>query len=110
MGEVIARTAVELHPRAALTGNDAEAVMLDLAQPLAAGWQFIGFAGKTRRDEPGREGTHQHADEIQGGNNFCNSNQIFLEKGELFHGDQDRISALRTALCVLTSAPIAIRC
>jgi hypothetical protein len=28
--------------------------------PLAAGWQFIGFAGKARRDEPGQEGTLQH--------------------------------------------------
>jgi hypothetical protein len=33
-----------------------EAVMLDLVQPLAAGWQLIGFGWKARRDEPGREG------------------------------------------------------
>jgi hypothetical protein len=35
--EVIARTALEPHSRPILTGNDAEAVMLDLVQPLAAG-------------------------------------------------------------------------
>jgi hypothetical protein len=43
-------------------GNDAEAVMLDLMQPLAAGWQLIGFGWEARRDEPGREGTLQHAE------------------------------------------------
>src|SRR5262249_35819086 len=37
MGEVVARTAVEPHPRASLAGNDAKAVVLDLVQPLAAG-------------------------------------------------------------------------
>jgi hypothetical protein len=31
------------------------AVVLDLVQPLAAGWQFRGFGPKARRDEPGRE-------------------------------------------------------
>src|SRR5262249_30734700 len=36
MGEVIAGTAVEPHLRASLAGNDAEAVVLDLVQPLAA--------------------------------------------------------------------------
>ena len=41
---------------ASLAGNDAEAVVLDLVQPLAAGWQLIGFGWETRRDEPGREG------------------------------------------------------
>ena len=55
--EIVARTAVEPHSRAALAGNDAEAVVLDLVQPLAAGWQLIGFGRKARRDEPGREGT-----------------------------------------------------
>jgi hypothetical protein len=35
-GEVVARTAVESHLRAVLAGNDAEAVVLDLVQPLAA--------------------------------------------------------------------------
>src|SRR5262249_5768905 len=60
-GEVIAGTAVEPHLRAVLAGNDAEAVMLDLMQPLAAGRQLIGFGWKARRDEAGREGAHtQH--------------------------------------------------
>jgi len=48
---VIAGTAVEPHLRAFLTGNDAEAVVLDLVQPLAAGGQLRGFGGKARRDE-----------------------------------------------------------
>src|SRR5262249_9754767 len=61
-GEVVAWTAVESHLHALLAGNDTEAVMLDLMQPIAAGRQFIGFGGKARRDEPGREATRQHVD------------------------------------------------
>src|SRR5262249_40643429 len=61
-GEIVARTAIEPHPLAVLAGNDAEAVMLDLVQPLAAGRQLIGFGWEARRDEPGREGTLQHAE------------------------------------------------
>src|SRR5262249_52143265 len=57
VGEVVAWTAVEPHLRASLAGNDAEAVMFDLMQPMAAGRQLIGFCWKTRRDEPGRQGT-----------------------------------------------------
>jgi hypothetical protein len=60
VGEIIARTTVELHLDAGLAGNDAEAVVLDLVQPLAAGRQFIGFGWKTWDDEPGRQGTLQH--------------------------------------------------
>ena len=43
-------------------GDDAEAVVLDLVQPLAAGRQLIGFGWEARRDEPGRQGTLQHVD------------------------------------------------
>ncbi len=57
MGEVIAGTAIEPHPRAVLPGDDTKAVMFDFVQPPAAGWQFIGFGRQARRDEPGREGT-----------------------------------------------------
>ena len=60
--EVIAGTAVEPHPLTILAGDDTESVMLDLVQPQAAGRQLIGFGGEARRDEPGREGTLQHAD------------------------------------------------
>ena len=60
MGEVIAGAAVEPHLRAVLAGDDAEAVMLDFMQPLAAGWQLVGFGWEARRDEPGRQGTLQH--------------------------------------------------
>src|SRR5215831_3623988 len=35
--ELVARTAIEPHPLTILASNDAEAVMLDLVQPLAAG-------------------------------------------------------------------------
>jgi len=56
-GEVVAGPAVEPHPLAILTGNDAEAVMLDLMQPQAAGRQLIGFGWEARRDETGRKGT-----------------------------------------------------
>ena len=58
--EVITRTAIESHLRAVLAGNDAEAVMLDLMQPLAAGRQLVGSGWKARRDEPCRQGTLQH--------------------------------------------------
>ena len=61
MGEVIARTAVEPHLRAVLAGNDSEAIVLDLVQPLAARRQCVGFDREARRDEPGRESAHtQH--------------------------------------------------
>ena len=60
VGEVVARTAIEPHLRAVLASNDAEAVVLDLMQPLAARGQLIGFGWEARRDEPGREGTLQH--------------------------------------------------
>ena len=43
-------------------GDNPEAVVLDLVQPLAAGRQFIGFGWEARRNEPGREGTLQHVD------------------------------------------------
>jgi len=62
MGEIIARTAVKPHLRAGLAGDDAEAVMLDHMQPLAAGRQLIGSGWEARRDEPGRQGTLQHVD------------------------------------------------
>ena len=58
----ISGTAVEPHLRASLAGNDAEAVVLDLVQPLAARRQLVGFGWEARRDEAGREGRLQHAD------------------------------------------------
>jgi hypothetical protein len=30
-------------------------------QPQVAGGKLVGLCGKARRDEPGREGTQQHA-------------------------------------------------
>ena len=61
-GEVVARTTIEPHSWAVLPGDNPKAVMLDFVQPLAAGRQLVGFGWKARRDEPGREGTLQHAD------------------------------------------------
>src|SRR5262245_18383202 len=55
-GEVVAGPAVEPHPLTILAGNDAEAVVLDLVEPLAAGRQLFGFGWEARRDEPGPEG------------------------------------------------------
>jgi hypothetical protein len=60
-GETVSRTAIEPHLRASLAGNDAEAVMLDFMQPLAARGQLIGFRWETRRDEAGRQGTASRA-------------------------------------------------
>jgi hypothetical protein len=42
--------------------------MLDFVQPLAAGRQLIGFGWEAWRDEPGREGTLQHAEQIKSRN------------------------------------------
>jgi hypothetical protein len=76
MSEAIAGAAVETNLRAFFTSNDAEAVVLDLVQPLAVGRQFRGFCRKARRDESGREGTLlQHADLIRSGNS---SSQILV--------------------------------
>ena len=47
--ELVARAAIEPHPLTILASNDAEAVMLDLVQPLAAGWQRVGFGGEARK-------------------------------------------------------------
>jgi hypothetical protein len=58
--EVVARRAIEPHLRASLPGNDAEAVALDLVQPLAAGRQLISPGWERWRDEPGPEGALQH--------------------------------------------------
>ena len=54
MGEIVARTAIEPHLCAGLAGDNAEAVMLDLVQPIAAGRQLVGFGWEARRDESGR--------------------------------------------------------
>src|SRR5262249_47459804 len=57
---VVARTTGEAHLRAGLADDDAEAIVLGLVQPLAAGRQIVGLCRKARRDEPGRQGTLQH--------------------------------------------------
>jgi len=48
------------------------AAVLYLVQPLAAGQQLIGFGWETRRDEPGREGTLQHVEQIKSCDGSCN--------------------------------------
>ena len=42
VGQVVARPAVEPHPRALLAGDHTEAVVLDLVQPLLAGGRLRG--------------------------------------------------------------------
>jgi hypothetical protein len=59
--QVIAGPAVEPHLGAVLPGDHPKTVMLDFVQPLAARRQLCGFDWEARRDEPGREGTLQHA-------------------------------------------------
>ena len=48
-----------------LPGNNPKAIVFDPVQPLAAGRQLRGFCRKARRDEPGRQGTLQHAEQIK---------------------------------------------
>ena len=55
--QIVARPAVEPHPRTVLAGYDPEAVVLDLMQPGGAGRRAGGFCGEARRDEAGRQGT-----------------------------------------------------
>ena len=56
-GELVAWTTIEPHPLTILAGNDAEAVMLNLMQPQAAGRQRVGFGWEARRDEAGWKST-----------------------------------------------------
>jgi hypothetical protein len=56
---------LEPHLRAVLAGNDAEAVVFDFVQPIAAGRQLVGFGREARRDEPGRQGTLQHVHTVR---------------------------------------------
>jgi hypothetical protein len=77
-GEVVARTAIEAHTLAVLAGNDAEAVMFDFMQPLAAGGQLIGFGWETRRNESRREGMLQHAGQIKLCNSDCNQSRAVI--------------------------------
>jgi len=60
-GEVVARTTIEPHSGAVLPRDNPKTVVFDLVQPLAVGWQLIGFGRKARRAEPGRVGSQtQH--------------------------------------------------
>jgi hypothetical protein len=61
VGQVVARAAVEPHAIAVLAGYDAKAVMLDLMQPDRPRGRADGFRGQAWGDEPGRQGTLQHA-------------------------------------------------
>ena len=85
------------HPPVALAGNDAEAVVFDLVQPLAAGGQHIGFGREARRDEPGRKVTLQHVEQIKLGNGDCN-----FELGGKPYVSQSAM-ALRQPTCAVAS-------
>jgi hypothetical protein len=58
IGQVIAGPAVELelHPRAVLTGDHPESVVLDFMQPSLAGRRLRRFGGQAWRDKAEREG------------------------------------------------------
>jgi hypothetical protein len=57
VGQVVAGTAVEAKASAILARDDAEAVVLDLVQPVLAGGRCLGLCGEARGDEAGREGS-----------------------------------------------------
>jgi hypothetical protein len=69
---------VEPYPPVALADDDAEAIVLDLVQPLAARRQLRGFGWEARRDEPRRQGTLQHAGQIKLCNSDCNQNRAVI--------------------------------
>ena len=52
--QVIAGPAVEPHTLAVLTGDNAEAVVLDLVQPQLPGWRGRGIGGEAWRNETRR--------------------------------------------------------
>src|SRR5436190_882215 len=53
VGQVVAWTAVELHPRAVLAGDDPEAVLFNLMQPQAAGGRLRRYIGRQGLNRPG---------------------------------------------------------
>jgi hypothetical protein len=50
--------AIELHPRADLTGDNPKPIMFDFVQPRFAGWRVRGFGGQAGGDEAGRYAVH----------------------------------------------------
>ena len=60
-GQIVARPAVEPHLLAGLAGDDPEAVVLDLVQPLARGGRARGLRREAWGDEAGRQDTHAPA-------------------------------------------------
>jgi hypothetical protein len=69
---------VEKNAFGTLAGNNPKAIVLNLVQPQAAGRRFVGFGGKARRDETGRESTLQTSEEL-----------IWPEKIVCGHSDHD---------------------
>jgi signal transduction histidine kinase len=55
IGQVIARPAIELHPLAVLSCDNAEPVVLDFMQPLLARRRLRSIDRKARRNEPSRQ-------------------------------------------------------
>src|SRR6516164_5647445 len=87
-GEIIARAAVEPHSRALLPSNNPKAMCLISCRHWPPDGSFVVLMGKARRDEPGREGTLQHAEQIKLDNGDCNlmgSALAFLGMCELLH-------------------------
>ena len=66
--QVVARTAVQLHPLAILAGDYPEAIVFYLVQPLITRWRARGCCGKAWGNEAGWKGmlgTQQHVRAIR---------------------------------------------
>src|SRR6516162_3223168 len=59
VGKVVARPAAEPHAVSALAGDYAEAVVLDLVQPVIAARRLWGRGGQARRNEACRQTTRR---------------------------------------------------
>jgi hypothetical protein len=64
VGQVVAGAAVEPHSRSVLTGNDTEAIVLDLVQPGPARARFWGLGGKARGNKTGWQGTRTRRHDV----------------------------------------------
>src|SRR5262249_29066111 len=60
VGEVVPRPAVKLDAVVALAGDYAEAVVLDLMQPVLAARRLRGRGGQARRNEACRQSRRKH--------------------------------------------------
>src|SRR5262249_59524484 len=77
VSEVIARTTIEPHSLVVLAGNDAETVMFDFMQPLAARGQLVGLGWETRGAmNPAGKVRWNMRKQIELGRDDCNSAEL----------------------------------